>query len=350
MAELADIQAQENQQVINDTPAEKSPVIGQKLSLREELKKNFSEAAKPDALKPKIEKPDDKPRDETGKFVKTEAVEQAPPVETPEAKPKDTKLQGPPPGWSAESKAFFDTLPPDHPLRKDIAKREEEVSTGFKQKSEELKRYQEVEQVLNSARPTYQRMGISDGEAIKRLFAWEGYIRSNPQQAIQEIARQYGVNLAQPSPPQEEVPAQLRPYIDQFGQVRQELNSIRSETQRMQEESISNQLKAFAKDKPHFERVRVTMGQLMNAGLAPDLDSAYQQAIALNPEIQSEIKAKEEADRQTEQRAKLAQAAKAAVSPTTRAPAAPIKVETKQPGVRGSILASIEQLRGNGRA
>ena len=43
------------------------------------------------------------------------------------------------------------------------------------------------------------------------------------------------------------------------------------------------------------------MGQLMNAGLATDLQGAYQKAIALNPEIQAEIKSDEEAKKLIEQ-------------------------------------------------
>jgi hypothetical protein len=44
------------------------------------------------------------------------------------------------------------------------------------------------------------------------------------------------------------------------------------------------ELDAFAQGKPHFEKVRVTMGRLMQAGVANGLDDAYQKAVALDPE------------------------------------------------------------------
>jgi hypothetical protein len=246
-------------------------------------------------------------------------------------------------------------LPSDHPIKKDVLKREEEVSNGFKQKSDELKRYQEIEQVLSSARPVYQRTGVNDAEAIKRLFAWEAYIRQNPEQALHEIARQYGVNLtAQPSSPQGDIP---QPVLDQFGQLRQAVSATQSEIQRLQDERIASDLRTFAKDHPYFERVRITMGQLTQAGVAPDLDNAYQKAVMLSPDIQAEIntaneakKAEEEAKKQAELQRQQQQRAKAAVSPTSRAPSAAIKVPDKSPGIRGSILQAIEEVRGNGRA
>lgn len=365
--ELADVQNQQNEEIINKTASTPDrPVIGQdtskKLSLRDEIKKNFKEAQAPvESAKPKKEpdkpaKAEERPRDETGKFVAKDTVEPEAPTESPqptkEVSPEASDAIRPPPGWSAESKAAFNTLP-DH-LKNDILKREKEISDGFKTKSEELKRYQEIEQVLSAARPVYQQNGIkSDAEAIKRLFAWEQYIRANPQQAIQEIARQYGVTFAQPSPTQED-PQSVMPVIEQ---VRQEIGSIKSEFQRSQEERIANELAIFAKDKPYFDRVRVQMGQLMNAGIATDLATAYQKAIALNPEVQAEIKSDEEAKRLIEQQKqnqervqKVQKAAQAAVSPSTRAPSAALPSTAKTPGIRGSILQAIEEVRGNGRA
>lgn len=362
--ELADTQSQQNSEVIQQTPSTPdSPVIGQdtakKTSLRDELKKNFKELSRPEALAKPEKTPDKAPvrqtaeerlRDETGKFVKAEKESPQPKEEAKEA---STPI-GPPPGWSAESKAAFNSLP-DH-LKNDVLKREKEISDGFKSKSDELKRYQEIEQILNTARPIYQRNGVqSDAEAIKRLFMWEAYIRSNPQAAIQEIARQYGVNLAQNSPtPQEEIPQVVKPILDQFGRMNQELNSLKTDWQRSQEERIAQELSSFAKDKPYFERVRVSMGQLMNAGLATDLATAYQKAVALSPEIQAEIKSDEEAkkliEHQKHNQERVQKAAQAAVSPSTRAPSAAIVSSKKQPGIRGSILQAIEEVRGNGRA
>jgi len=361
--ELADKQNIENAATIADTPVD-SPVIGKDDSKPKSIREGIKAAVKEIELK--VDKTG-RLHAEDGKFhPKTvEAPKEAAPVEKPKTEkeaspaPPPAVSAGLPPGWSAETKAFVEALPLEHPLRKDVSKREEEVSKGFKEKSDQLKRYQEIEQVLTAARPTFQQAGVqSDGEAVRRLFAWESYIRANPRQAIMEIARSYGVDLAQNSPqvsqqPQEEIPQYMRPLLDQFGRLNQEFNAFKGDQQRAEEARISQELTDFSKDKPHFERVRMTMGQLMQAGLATDLNTAYDKAVSLSPEVQAELKAEEEAKKVAErakEQQRLQAQAKAAVSPSTRAPSAASIDAKKGTGVRGSILAAIQETRGNGRA
>ena len=97
------------------------------------------------------------------------------------------------------------------------------------------------------------------------------------------------------------------------------------------------------------------MGKLMQAGIAADLDAAYQQATRANPEIYAEMMQKELDTRltahQQEALQRSQQARKAAVSPSGRAPsqAAPNGKERPK-GVRGSVLAAIEEVRESQRA
>src|SRR5215831_20636270 len=99
--ELADVQATENQDRIQETPhSDVAPVIGKdtKPSLRDQLKASWKEA-EAKSSPPKTEVKDDKPRNEKGQFVAKdegapEKVE-APKV-TPEAKPETPKVIGTP--------------------------------------------------------------------------------------------------------------------------------------------------------------------------------------------------------------------------------------------------------------
>src|SRR5882762_6870427 len=209
MTELADQQVLDNQTVqdavvetVDNTPAEKP------LSVRE----GIEQAVK--TLR----------RDDTGKFVPVDDKAAAEPVsETPEQPAQPSTAVGPPPGWSKESKEFFSTLPADHPLRKDIAKREEEVSSGFKKYGDIAKRHEEIEQVIAPHRAQFQKFGItSDAQAINTLLTWENAVRTNPPQAIAALAKSYGVDLstfaqAPQAQGDKELPAQLRPVLDQFG-------------------------------------------------------------------------------------------------------------------------------------
>ena len=363
--ELADIQNNENAARMAETPVTDRPVIGKvpetpekpdrPQSVRESLNAAVKSVAKSEAAAKRQ-------RDEVGKFAPGERpVEAAPEIPKPkeDAQPEAPKVIGPPPGWSAESKAYFNSLPPDHPLRKDVAKREDEVSSGFKKYSETDKKYQEIEQVLAPARQVYQKAGVqSDAEAIKRLFAWEAQIRSNPTQALADLARQYGVSLTpNPSEPStaQDIPPALKPVLDQFGGISQEVTSLKGVIESMQQDRVSTAIQAFATDPkhPHFEKVRIPMGQLMQAGIVGpnDLEGAYQKAVLLDPELSAQIAAdkaaKDEAERTKQAQERARNASKAAVSPSGRAPAAPlVNGSAKAPGVRGSILQAIGELSG----
>lgn len=372
MAELAD--QVESGEVVNDAPIPDSGTdhgIEKRASEKPSGKpeKQTIRQALNNAVKVEQAKSDDKIRlhAKDGKFAgKDKPVEaQSAPAEIPttikdaQSKEPSTTAVGPPPGWSAESKAAFATLP-DH-IKADLAKREKEVSDGFKKYSDDTKKYQEIEQVLAPSRAVYQQHGLTnDAEAIKRLFSWEASLR-NPQtrmQAFQGLARQYGIPLNSPqsqAPDAQGIPDQLRPVYDQFGQLTQQVSSIQGELQRSREEQVSKTLTDFAKDKPHFEKVRMRMGQLIQAGIVQpsDLDGAYQQACWADPDIRTAL-TKEQFDKQQAEAAKnqtnRAQSARqAAISPSTRSPTAPVANGAK-PGkmtARESLMASIRELQDN---
>lgn len=358
MSELADQLTEQPvvaDAVIPDTPADTGiEAEPKRLSLRDELLKSVEEVRRGN--------PNKDPQ--TGKFTnkpaETAPKEAAPAAEIPKTG-KDvqptapsTAAVGPPPGWSQESKAFYNSLPADHPLRKDVLKREEEVSSGFKKYADSDKRYQEIEQVLAPVRQSYQQHGVqSDAEAIKRLFMWERMIRENPAQALPQLARQYGVDLSR-APSSEpsaapDVTAQFRPVLDQFGN---KIQHLENELQRSQQERISQELTTFAKDHPHFEKVRVAMGQLMQAGAVQpnDLEGAYQKAIWSDENVRKDMLAeadkKRDAELQKAQTERAAKAKAAAVSGPGRAPSAPASgVNGKAKGVRGDIMKAIEEAR-----
>ena len=365
MAELAD--QVETGAVVNDAPIPVTPADTgieanpepaerqakpEKQTIRQALNKAVEQA-----------KEDEKGRlhGKDGKFTPKKPVEaQATPVETPktekDVQPKEpsTAVVGPPGGWSAESKALFATLP--DPLKQDILKRENEVSDGFKSKSDELKRYGEVDQVIAPLRPFFQQMGISEAEGLRRLTAWESALR-NPatrMQAYQNLGQQYGINFNSPQP-ESQIPDHLRPVYDQFGQITQQVSSLQGELQRSREEKVSETLAAFSKDKPHFEKVRVRMGQLIQAGAVPssDLEGAYQQAIWADPEIRASL-LKEQTEKQAAEQVKAQQqraqsARAAAISPGTRSPTGPIAngKDAGKKSVRDTLLASVKELQEN---
>lgn len=350
-------------------PADKAPKDAKPLSLRDEIKKSVETIRTEDARRARDAS--------TGQFVKNEAGAAEKPATEKVQEPVQKEAQGdtpkvfaPPPGYSPETKAFLATLPPDHPIKRDIEKREGEVSNGFKQYSDKAKQYDAIDQVIAPVRSTFQQAGITnDADAIKALLGWEAGFR-NPAtraQSFRSLAQQYGFDLSTlvPSSPSgspsaaQDIPDQLRPVIDQFGQVSQQVQQVASRVESWEQQQAAREINAFASKHPHFEAVRGQMGQLMNAGMVQpgDLEGAYQMAIKINPEISARIAEEERA--KTEEAAKAAaaekarKAAAAAVSPPTRSPvgpSGPAPTGKNSGGVRDSILSSIKALREEQRA
>ena len=411
MAEAAvkiEDQADENTQQV---PAEKPdsswqpPRKEDKYGIRNVIKEVREREAKPAAAPkapPAQAKPEkapdantgDRNRDEAGRFARqddkpAEAPTKAtglPEIPAPSIVPDApaaaaSKPSAPPPSWSQEAKSQWTTLPPA--IQAAVLKREEEASNGFKAKTEELNRYREVAQVLDQARPVFQARGVrSDAEAIKGLVSWAEYLRVNPRQGLMDLARQYGVNLspqAQPSQAQTEgqdqtqteVPAYARQLFDHLGSVDQRVNSVLSRFEQENNARVAQEIAAFSKDKPHFERVKTAMGHFMkaaaDAGQPIDLNEAYQRATWADPEVRAEILAEQDAERQraaakaakeAEDKRKADEAKRAAeaeakrkasVSPKGSTPSGKAGASKRPPhahSVRDSIKAAREELEG----
>jgi hypothetical protein len=361
--ELADQQVSDNEgltgaeiPVAADVPA---PAAAESppLSLRDTINKSV-EAVRTEEAK--------RARDiATGKFTKTEASAEKPaaaeiPKPEQNASPAASSADGPPSAW----KGIWDSLTPE--ARALAVKRETEVAKGFEEYRGKTAQLQEISQALDPIRPILQQNGIqSDAHAVKTLLEWEGSFR-NPQtrmQAFHNLARQYGVDLSTLVPSSsgattaQDIPEPLRPVIDQFGNIQQQVQSFDARIQTWEQNQIAEKLTAFAKDKPHFEAVRATMGQLMTAGIVQpgDLDGAYQKAIAINPEISAQIKAADEKTKADElaraNAEKVRRAQAAAVSPSGRPPSgAPVGQVAKGTSVGDSVRNSVKLLREEQRA
>jgi hypothetical protein len=339
--------------------ATSSPAKSEKLSLRQQIERNVESVRTEEAKRA---------RAADGKFTKLDGAADVPatsekdPKPEANAQPTASTPVGPPSAW----KGIWENLSPEAQAL--AVKREADVEKGFAEYRTKTAQLSEISQVLEPLRPVLQQSGItSDAQAVKRLIEWEGSFR-NPAtraNAFMQLAQTYGVDLsnlvqsssAAPSAAQD-IPEPLRPVIDQFGTIQQTVQDVAQRVQSFEQQQINAQLTAFAKDHPHFEAVKVKMGQLMQAGIATDLDSAYQQAIAITPEISDQIRAEAERKKAEELAAanaeKARKAALAAVSPGGRppvgAPAGGAQPVKKGMSARDSILTAVQELRGGQRA
>lgn len=289
----------------------------------------------------------DRARDEKGRFAPGETAKAADAAPEKVAPAADTQVSAPgqapaapitppstavelaPTSWTQDAKAVWATLPPA--IQAAVIKREREVSDGFRQKSDELRRYAEVEQVLGPRRQQLASMGYqSDGQVINHLLTLHDNWARDPRGTIAHLARTAGVDLATLAQPMaqggqvpQEIDPQFQPIVSyiapQLSQQQQQMQLLAQQQQQLtaylqqqhalqeqaKQEQLANYVASFSNDKPHFDRVRQTMARLVQAGVvaADDLNGAYEKAIAIDPDLSAEVRKQDEAKRAADQTA-----------------------------------------------
>lgn len=304
----------------------------------------------------KSTKPD---RDEKGKFTaKTEGAEPATgeaeqPAEEAAAEtestdqPEESKVEpakpviDPPHSWSGEHKAKWATVPPE--LQTYIANRESEAHAAIASAGRYIKSHEPFDQLIQHHQEKFAKRGISPAQSFATLLAAQDALDENPLSGILQIGLSYGIDLRPYLQGAQQQPGQASQPDPMVSQLRAELSEIKGKmtaseraaqeaAQSAQDQQIAQANVAitdFAKDKPHFEEVRVLMGRLIESGEAPDLNTAYDMAVNAKPDIRQRIQADQrkadEAKRLADQKAKADAARKAAATnvrsgPSTQSP------------------------------
>jgi hypothetical protein len=200
-------------------------------------------------------------------------------------------------------------------------------------------------------------MGKSPAQVVAMLAqTHDRIVKANPMEKIQlfaKLAQDYGVPLQ----------ALLDPnFAQQWQQFQTTQQPQNQESPEQVTRRVFAELKAqeatheFGTRKdasgnpmyPHFEKVRGKMAQLLESGLAEDLEGAYTKCVRLDDELwKTEQESKEkalEAKRLEDQR-KVVQAAKSnAISPKSSTPAK--ESAGAQKGLRSTYESAYEQFTG----
>jgi hypothetical protein len=317
------------------------------------------EAPEPDQP---VEAAPERVRGPDGKFISKDAapVQAAAPdpkLPPPESTTKPSEVQpstaavAAPVSWAADAKALWQNLPPA--IQNAVLKREDEASKGFRQYSEQTKRY---EQALTPIAQESQRRGMTTEQGIQRLMDGQRFLETQPAQAIMWLAQTHGINLAElatnPPAAQPQVRTEAAPQV---------IPQITALEQRLQSIEFGNNLtltQQFAASKLHYADVEeflpdlINEVRLANPNMSPMelLEKAYDRAVWLNPDVRSKVIAAQQAETQQAQTAKVAekaaQASRAAVSikgssansrPPARAPS--------EGNVYDDVRAAIHQVR-----
>ena len=235
-------------------------------------------------------------RDAQGRFASKPAQAQP---QAAEASPESSQPQqatfapqaqqtafAPPPGWSAQAKAAFGSLPPE--VQQAVAHREEEINRGFAV-LQDYKGLDEFKDVIAQNRTTYR-------DVIDRALQWERATITDPVGTILHLAQMRGISpqllvgaitdprvraqMQQARPaPQPQQPALTPDAIRQMAREEYERAS--------QARAVDDHVSGFLSDPqyPHARAISDDIALLIEGGRAKDLADAYQLALRLHPEL-----------------------------------------------------------------
>lgn len=229
-----------------------------------------------------------------GKFVAKQADSAQDTTEQPKASETPQESIRVPASWSAQAKADFAALPPH--IQREVSKRESDIDKGFRERAEQLKRYEPLEQVIAPHRQKWSVAGVDEATAVKQLLAASDWLDRNPTEALTHLARQYGVNIAslgQGNSPQPgagntgQPQAQPDPVANEIQALKAEVAALRQGREQETQQTYVSQIEAFAADPAnlYFENVKPAMAKLLQSGLVETLPEAYERAIWADPTI-----------------------------------------------------------------
>ncbi|MGR9448431.1 hypothetical protein [Rhizobium leguminosarum] len=189
-----------------------------------------------------------------------------------------------PPGWSAEAKAQFGSLPSE--VQAAIAKREQEVDNGFRV----LQDYKGLEEFT----PLIRQAGMTHADVMRRAIDWEKALIRDPVNTVVHVARMAGVNLHALVNGQMGEVLQRNPQqagSQQGGPQPRSINVEATVEHVLRKRDTETQVDAFLSDpaNAHADDVLDDMIALINAGRATSLQDAYDAACWMRPDIRQQL-------------------------------------------------------------
>jgi hypothetical protein len=267
--------------------------------------------------------------------------------------------------WKKEYVEVWNKMQEGKPLDKaEFAKfaeyanqRESEYKKGVSAYKAEADNARELTQAIGPFIPELQKHGIHPAAWINNLGrAHYTLANGSYEQKVQmfhRLAQDYGVQLNQDAL---QMPEQA--YVDPYQQqLMQQLQATQQQVQQLsqireQEENarLSNEINRVSSDKerfPHFEMVREDMAQLLERGLAPNLETAYAKAVRMNDEAYrlEQDKLLKSASTQASKAQQVAKAKATAVSPRSVTPSGQVS-KTDAKDRRSLLMANLADAEG----
>jgi hypothetical protein len=308
-------------------------------------------------------------RDEKGRFKAQETSTDQDSSEEPdlvgEANDVPNEEIKRPTTWKKEYVDVWNKMQEGKPLDKaEFAKfaeyanqRESEYKKGVSAYKAEADNARQLTEALGQFTPELQAQGIHPVAWINNLGRAHMVLSKAPYdqkvQMFHRLAQDYGIQLNSDNLQMPE-----KAYVDPYQQqLMQQLQATQQQVQQLsaireQEEQarLSNEISRVSSDKerfPHFEMVREDMAQLLERGLAPNLETAYAKAVRMNDEAYKleQEKLLKSASTQASKAQQVAKAKATAVSPKSVTPSGQVS-KTDAKDRRSLLMANLADAEG----
>lgn len=225
-------------------------------------------------------------------------------------------------GYRKEEREELAKLPPN--IQKMIDEREERFHKGVNQYKEAANYAKTLDNAFKPYKDYMQSLNVTPDVAIQNLMKTEHTLRMGSPQAkvemLQKLVHDYGIDLnAVVQTPFDPYQMQLKAHIDYLNQQNERSQQT---LQSVEDERMNSTIQQFAVNKPFFDEARNVMADLLERGLATDLDDAYNKALRFD----ENLFAKSNAQQQT---VKQDQAAKAARAQALQIKGSPVGANSK---------------------
>ena len=311
-------------------------------------------------------------RDEKGRFkaketsaeidTKADPVEEPEPVAEVSAVAEEVKR---PTTWKKEYLEVWEKMKEGKPLDKaEFAKfaeyanqREAEYKKGVSAYKAEADNARQLTEAIGPFIPELQRHGIHPVAWIQNLGRAHYTLANGTQeqklQMFHRLAQDYGIQLNSDSL---QMPEQA--YVDPYQQqLMQQLQATQQQVQQLsaireQEENarLMSEIERVSSNKerfPHFDMVREDMAQLLERGIAQDLETAYAKAVRINDEVYKleQERLLKSAGTQASKAQQVAKAKATAVSPKSVTPSGQV-AKTDAKDRRSLLMANLADAEG----
>lgn len=279
-------------------------------------------------------------RDESGKFAKGEKAAPKEPTKVAQAKsPATPNTQGqpapegdpvwkrPPASWKKETHDLWKTADPR--LQEYAYSREEQMRAGVEPLKTKAEFADQINQVIEPYLPTIRGLGIDAPTAIGALMRADFTLRNSDPQSKRayflQLAQQYGVDLSGVQQDAPRVDPMAYALQNQFLSLKGEVETWKQQQEQAQNAQYLNEINKFSANAEHFEALRPAMIQLLQSGVAENLEDAYKKALRLDENLFDAEQSRKQVEQTSAKKDALNKAAQVAK-------AAAVSVKTSTPG------------------